>query len=196
MAVKPLQDELDILAKIAEGDQHAFTILFNHYQRDVFVHSKRLTPSEDHALEVVQNIFIKIWVGRERLKTINNFGGYLNRIVRNHVFDVLKQIAHETESHLKFQEVNTEIDDSTGHLLDYKDAVTILNDALSDLAPQQKLTYQLCHQEGMKYEEAALKMNISTETVRAHMKQALRKIRVHFRKHAVFYPMLILALHK
>lgn len=196
MAVKPLRDEKDVLAKIAEGDQHAFTILFNHYQRDVFVHSKRLTPSEDDALEVVQDIFIKIWMARERLKSIENFGGYLNRIVRNQIFDVLRQIAQETESQLKFQKVNTELDDSTGQLLDYKDAVNILNGALSDLAPQQKLVYKLCHQEGMKYEEAALEMNISTETVRAHMKLALKKIRAHFRKHAVLYPMLIMALHK
>lgn len=196
MSVQALKDEKDILAKIAEGDQYAFTALFNHYQKDVFVHSKRLTPSEDHAIEVVQDIFIKIWTGRNRLKTIDNFGAYLNRVVRNHVFDVLKQISKETESQFKFQKASTEFDDSTRQLLDYKDAIQILNEALSDLAPQQKLAYKLCHQEGMKYEEAAKKMNISTETVRAHMKQALSKIRAHFRKHAILYPMLIMAIYK
>jgi RNA polymerase sigma-70 factor (family 1) len=196
MAVPPLQNELDILTKIAEGDQFAFTILFNHYQKDVFVHSRRLTPSEDDALEVVQDIFIKIWIGRERLKTIHNFGAYLNRVVRNHVFDVLKQLSQESESHVKLQSASTEFDDSTRQLLDYQDAIHILNEALTELAPQQKIAYKLCHQEGMKYEEAAKEMNISTETVRVHMKQALNKIRAHFRKHAVLYPMLILALYK
>ncbi|SHE39194.1 RNA polymerase sigma factor [Pedobacter caeni] len=196
MAVPPLQNESDILTKIAEGDQFAFTILFNHYQKDVFVHSRRLTPSEDDALEVVQDIFIKIWIGRERLKTINNFGAYLNRVVRNHVFDVLKQLSQENESHVKLQSASTEFDDSTRQLLDYQDAIHILNEALTELAPQQKIAYKLCHQEGMKYEEAAKEMNISTETVRVHMKQALNKIRAHFRKHAVLYPMLILALYK
>jgi RNA polymerase sigma-70 factor (family 1) len=196
MAVQALKDEKDILAKIAEGDQYAFTILFNHYQKDVFVHSRRLTPSEDDALEVVQDIFIKIWTGRKRLTTIDNFGAYLNRVVRNQVFDVLKQLSQESESHVKLQKATTEIDDSTRQLLDYQDAIHILNEALTELAPQQKMAYKLCHQDGMKYEEAAKEMNISTETVRAHMKQALSKIRAHFRKHAVLYPMLILALHK
>lgn len=196
MAVQALKDEKDILAKIAEGDQYAFTILFNHYQKDVFVHSRRLTPSEDDALEVVQDIFIKIWTGRKRLTTIDNFGAYLNRVVRNQVFDVLKQLSQESESHVKLQKATTEIDDSTRQLLDYQDAIHILNEALTELAPQQKMAYKLCHQDGMKYEEAAKEMNISTETVRVHMKQALSKIRAHFRKHAVLYPMLILALHK
>lgn len=196
MAVQALKNEKDILAKIADGDQYAFTILFNHYQKDVFVHSRRLTPSEDDALEVVQDIFIKIWTGRARLKAIDNFGAYLNRVVRNQVFDVLKQLSKESESHVKLQKATTEIDDSTRQLLDYQDAIHILNEALTELAPQQKMAYKLCHQDGMKYEEAAKEMNISTETVRVHMKQALSKIRAHFRKHAVLYPMLILALHK
>ncbi|MBE9598027.1 RNA polymerase sigma factor [Pedobacter sp. MC2016-24] len=196
MAVQALKDEKELLAKIAEGDQYAFTILFNHYQKDVFVHSKRMTPSEDDALEVVQDIFIKIWTGRKRLNTVDNFGAYLNRVVRNQVFDVLKHISREAESNFKLQKESTEFDDSTRQLLDYKDAVNMLDEALSALAPQQKIAYRLCHQEGMKYEEAAKEMNISTETLRAHMKQALQKIRAHFRKHAVLYPMLILALHK
>lgn len=194
MAVSPLHQESELLAMVADGDQHAFTRLFNHYQKDVFVLSKRLTHSEDQALEVVQDIFIKIWLGREKLRQVDNFGGYLNRVVRNHSFDVLKQLARESASQLSFQQHATEIEDSTIRELDYKDALNLLNEALEGLAPQQKLVYKLCHQEGMKYEEAAQQLNISTETVRAHMKQALKKIREHFRKHSVLYPMLVLAL--
>ncbi len=196
MAVKPLHNEQELLGKIAKGDQHAFTLLFNHYQRDVFVHSKRLTHSESEAVEAVQNIFIKIWVGRSRLAAIDNFGGYLNRTVRNHSFDILKQIARETESNLKLQRSSTEIDNATGQLLDYKEAVRLLNEVLDELAPQQKLVYKLCHQDGFTYEEAAEQMGISIESVRSHMKQALRKIREYFRKYAVLYPLLVLALIK
>lgn len=196
MALKPLINEHDILAKVAEGDQYAFTLLFNHYQRAVFVHGKRITQSESDALEVVQDIFIKIWTGRERLKSIENFGGYLNRIVRNHSFDLLKRIARENETNLKLREELTEIDHATGQLLDYNEAVKLLNSVLEDLAPQQRLVYKLCHQEGKSYGEAALEMNISIETVRVHMKQALKNIREHFRKFSLYYPMLIIALCK
>lgn len=196
MAKNPLDNEQALLAKIADGDQHAFTILFNHYQRDVFVHSKRLTHSENDAFEAVQDIFIKIWVGRERLRSVDNFGAYLNRMVRNYSFDLLKQLARETQANLKLQKSTTELDEATGQLLEYNEAVKLLGEALDELAPQQKLAYKLCHQEGLTYEEAALQMNISTETVRAHMKQSLRKIREHFRKYAVLYPMLVIALYK
>jgi RNA polymerase sigma factor (sigma-70 family) len=196
MAVKPLSNEAEILTKIAEGDQHAFTILFNHYQRDVFVHSKRLTQSEDRAVENVQNIFIKIWVGRDRLNNVANFGGYLNRSVRNHSFDLLKQVARENAMNLDFQKDHSETEDTTSQQVEYKEAINTLNEALSQLAPQQKMAYKLCHQDGMKYDEAALQMNISTETLKIHMKQALRKIRDHFRKNALTYPLLIMALNK
>jgi len=196
VATKSLHNEQELLAKIADGDQNAFTVLFNHYQRDVFVHSKRLVHSEHDALEAVQDIFIKIWVGREKLRSIDNFGGYLNRIVRNYSFDLLKQLAREIETNLSLQKATTEIDYSTGQLLEYNQTIKLLNEVLDELSPQQKLVYKLCHQNGLTYEEAAVQLNISIETVRAHMKQALKKIREHFSKYAVFYPMLVIALCK
>jgi RNA polymerase sigma-70 factor (ECF subfamily) len=53
----------------------------------------------------------------------------------------------------------------------------ILNRALDQLPPQQKLVYSLCHQQGLKYEEVAFQLKISRLTVKTHMQQALRAIR-------------------
>ncbi|MNJ87470.1 ECF RNA polymerase sigma-E factor [compost metagenome] len=191
-----INNEEELLAKIAAGDEHAFAILFNRYQRDVFVHSKRIAQSEEQALDAVQNIFIKVWVNRTTLSEVTNFGGYLNRIVRNYSFDLLKQLAKESDSSFKFQQTKTEIDESTGQLLDYKEAVNILEKALDELPTQQKMAYKLCHQDGLKYEDAAAQMNISTDTLKAHMKHALRKIRQHLNNHGIYYAVLVIAMQK
>lgn len=201
MPLNPLSNERELLAKIAGGDQRAFTVLFNHYHHDLFVFSKKLSKSEEVALEIVQDVFLKIWSVREKLTELDNFGGYLMRVVRNHALNVIRQIARREKPIL-----NSSIDagdfvdtigfDVTQQKLDYNDSLQILNEALDTLAPQQRQVYQLCHIEGLKYEEAAQQMGISIETVRAHMKKALYKIREHFGKNAVLYPMLILALFK
>lgn len=201
MAVKPLENETEILAKIAEGDQRAFTVLFNHYHHHVFIFSLRLTKSEEVALEIVQDVFMKIWSVRARLTEVNNFGGYLTMIIRNHSLNVIRQIARNEKPGLNTPINSDDFVDTTGYdvsqqQLDYNDALEILNDALSNLAPQQRQVYQLCHMDGLKYEEAAQTLNISVETVRGHMKKALQKIRKHFQKHSFLYPMLILALCK
>jgi len=196
MAVKPLPDEHLVLAKIAQGDQHAFTVLFNHYERDVYAVGKKLTWSHDQAIEIVQEIFIKIWDSRESLPEVQNFGGYLNRLVKNHSLNVLKKMSRERRNNQVLHSVSTELDDSTNSQLDYNDAVRLLNEALDALAPQQRKVYMLCHQQGLKYEEAAAELNLSPGTINVHMTQALKKIREHFAKNAVYYPLLVMMLSK
>lgn len=201
MPLKPLSNESELLAKIAGGDQRAFTVLFNHYHHDLFVFSKKLSKSEELALEIVQDVFLKIWSVRDKLTELDNFSRYLNTVIRNHSLNVIKRIAVREKPMLNSSINSDEFVDTTGidftqQKLDYNDCFQILNEALDTLAPQQRKVYELCHIEGLKYEEAAQKMDISIETVRAHMKKALYKIREHFGKNAILYPLLILALFK
>jgi RNA polymerase sigma-70 factor (family 1) len=194
MAVSPLDDESELIRRIAEGDQHAFTLVFKHYQRFVFSFSKKITSSDESAGEVVQDIFLKIWLNRENLLEVRNFGAYLNRLVRNRSLNVVRQQLQDARYAEEFGKTFSESDESTILQLDYNDTNNLLNQAIAELSPQQRMVYQLCHQQGLKYEEAAIQMNITSQTVNAYMKDALRKIRSHFKKHAVVYPMLILAL--
>lgn len=196
MAVTPIQDERRLLTLIASGDQQSFTVLFEHYHKYVYSFSHKITHSKDFAEEIVQDIFLKIWLNREKLEFVENFGAYLNRLVRNQSFNVLRQFSQETKSNLILRSQTTEVDDSTLRQLDYKEAKYILNAAIETLSPQQRMVYILCHQKGMKYEEAAAKMNISPQTVHGYMKDALKKIREHFKKHTVEYSVFIISLFK
>ncbi|MNY10648.1 ECF RNA polymerase sigma factor SigE [compost metagenome] len=60
-----------------------------------------------------------------------------------------------------------------------KDTKELLQSGINLLPPQQKLVYQLCHQEGLKYEEVAEKLNLSPLTVKSHMQHALRFLRAY-----------------
>lgn len=196
MSLKELENETALLAKIADGDQHAFTVLFHHYNRYVYVSGRKLTHSDDLAEEVVQDIFLKIWLAREQLNEIQNFGAYLNRLVRNHSFNVLRQLAQEAKSTSRLINSLSDVDDSTTETLDHREATKILNEALERLSPQQRLAYDLCHVNGLKYKDAAAQMNIAPETVHSHMKEALKKIRNHFKSNGSVYSLLIVTLFK
>lgn len=196
MAVYPLLNEAEILNQIAEGDQYAFTILFNHYQPFVYGYGKKLTRSNEMAVELVQDVFLKIWHARAGLSRVEHFIAYLNRVVRNHAFNQLKELAKRSQISSDLELAGLKTENSTIQQLDYNETLRIVNEAVDLLSPQQKLAYQLCHQQGLKYEEAALKMGISPKTVHVHMKYALSKIRDHLQRNAILYPMIVLALIK
>jgi len=196
MAIKPLHNESRLLAKVARGEQHAFCALFDHYRKYVFSFGRKLTRSDVIAEEIVQDIFLKLWYGRDKLDGIDNFGAYLNILVRNHAFNLLRSMAQQQKTNQEMRLSASNYDNSTQHVLDYRETVRILDEALELLPEQQRLVYTLCHREGLKYEEAALQMNISTATVHYHMKLALSAIRKHFAKNAIAYPIVLLWLLK
>ncbi|MFT4092004.1 MAG: RNA polymerase sigma-70 factor [Niabella sp.] len=196
MSLTSLSGEKELLMKIAAGDKQAFTALFNHYQPFVFGFGKRVTRSEELALDIVQEVFMKLWQSRERMTEVEVFGAYLNRLVRNHSLNVLRQLSRQVQSNSDGLLTKEEPDSTTLEQLDYKEIVNTVAEAVETLSPQQKMAYQLCHQQGLKYEEAAEKMQISPQTVHVHIKYALAKIRAYLKQRSIGYPLLILLLVK
>lgn len=196
MAIRPLHLESVLLTKIAEGDQLAFCTVFDHYRKYVYSFGRKITRSEEMAEEIVQDVFLKVWFGRDRLKNIDSFGAYLNILVRNHSFNLLRQAAQQQKTTQQMRLSLSDQDNGTQQVLDYRETVRMLDEALELLPDQQRMVYTLCHREGLKYEEATLQMNISAATVHYHMKLALSTIREHFMKNAVAFPVLLLYLLK
>ena len=194
--IKTLVDERELLAEIAGGDKRSFEYLFKLHHKSMFSFSKRVTRSEELAKEVVQDIFLRIWLNREKLVEIENLGAYLNTLVRNECFKTLRKLNQEFKSNEVYKTRHSESDYSTEREIDYRETESILNSAIATLSPQQKAVYVLCHQEGLKYEEAASQLGLSAQTVHSYMKDALRKIRSHFKSHAIEYSAFIICLFK
>lgn len=196
MSDKNLLDQTALLAKIAGGDERAFREVFNHYQRYIFTFAQKITRSSSDAEEIVQDIFLKVWFSRDQLLTIDNFGAYLNRLVRNHAFNLLRHEAIVSKAKTQMELNSSDNDLGTQQALDYKETKELLDDVVSRLPEQQRKVYALCHLEGGKYNEVAAKLNISPDTVHYHMKLALATIREHFKRHALLYPGLFLIFLK
>ena len=172
--------ETELLYQVSTGNREAFTELFEHYQTLVYDYSIHLTRSKSQAEEIVQDVFIKVWINREEILKIENFGAYINRSARNQSYTALRKIAAAA---LRLVELNdTTIPDvaNSEHLLLFNESTKMLKDVVNTLPPQRKLVYELCHEKGLKYEEVAMKLNISSGTVHKHMKLALKTIRAHF----------------
>jgi RNA polymerase sigma-70 factor (family 1) len=172
--------EKELLHKVASGDQKAFTELFERYQTLVYDYAIRLTRSKSQAEEIVQDIFIKIWVNRREIESIQNFGGYINRMARNQSYTALRKIAAQALRMVELAQSEIVGSNNSEHRALYNESAKILKTAVDILPPQRKLVYELCHEQGLKYDEVAAKLNISSGTVHKHMKLALKSIRTYF----------------
>jgi RNA polymerase sigma-70 factor (family 1) len=168
-----------VLRQVADGSEKAFTLLFKRYSGKVYSFALRLTRSEELAEEVVQEVFMKVWLNRETLTSVENFRAYLNRINKNHCLNIIRRLAQESRISLEISNQNTEYSHETEEGIVYRDTKELVEQAILTLTPQQQKVYRPCHIDGLKYEEATAELNISPGTVHTHMKLALKAIRQH-----------------
>jgi len=181
-----LQNELELLGLISEGNEHAFRKIFNHYSDRLYTYAFRITDNEELAEEIVMDAFMKIWCNREELAMVNRFDSYLYAIVRNHAFTAIKRRAHESLIINQLSLTKTEYQDCTEDTIVYNEYQHILSNAVNQLPPQQRLVYSLSRDEGLKYDEIADQLNLSKNTVKAHLKKALCTLRIVFSNLMVF----------
>ncbi len=177
--------EPELLRLASEGNEPAFEEIFNRYKDKLYTFIIRINSSPEFTEDIIQETFLKLWKDKESLRSIEHFSSYLYMMSRNQSINSLKRFAKEKMvlSELSIVRSSDYVNDP-GSLLDYREALQELQRSLQKLSPQQKLVYTLSRELGLKHEEIAHRLNISSSTVKNHIVQALRSIRERMRLHA------------
>jgi RNA polymerase sigma-70 factor (ECF subfamily) len=176
----PSHNENELLQLAASGDQSAFAELFLQNRHKLFSFLMRLTQSPEATEDVIQDIFMKLWRSKSSLREIDHFSSYLFKMAQNQCITHFKRMAKETLIISRLASDSRPPQSSTEEQLALKEVQQQLQQAVSKLTPQQKLVFTLSREKGLKYEEIAAELNISSSTVKNHMIDALRIIRQHF----------------
>jgi RNA polymerase sigma factor (sigma-70 family) len=163
-------DEKEILQKVSEGNEQAFSQLFHEHHQHLAAYVYKLTSSHELAEEVVLDVFLKIWTCRGSLIEVTNFRTWLYVISRNYTLNCLRRIVNERlkEKAWVSQQPSFTGEDPVPDNDQYEKAVA----ALHQLAPQQQKVFMLRILKNMKYQEIAKHLNLSRETVKSYIKLA------------------------
>jgi RNA polymerase sigma-70 factor (ECF subfamily) len=197
LPVIPLYDEKELLQQVANGSEAAFTTLFEHYQPNIYSIAYKLTRQAPLAEETVQDVFLKIWVRRESLPQIEFFPAFLFKVAENTIYSTLRKLYREKEQKEAFrlQPAATALNYTEDAVLQ-KQYDQLLDQAIARLPEKQRQTYELVRRQGLRREEAAVLLQVSPETVKSNLDQALRNIRAYCMAHTELslYMLLFLAV--
>jgi len=185
-----LYNEKDLLLQIAAGNEAAFVTIFHHYQDHIFKVAYQFVKSHAQAEELVQDIFIKVWEGREKLPALQSFQNWLFIISRNYFIDHLKRMAMEKNVRLAWTAENPLHENSTDYTLRKREFTKLLQEAVASLPAQQQAVFRLAREEYFTYDQIAKRLSISPNTVRIHMSKALAKIRDFLKEKGVEFILL------
>ncbi len=183
-------EERDLLLRTAQGDERAFRALFDQYKRLLLSFVYRITQDHASAEEIVQDIFVKIWMTREGLTAIQSFKNYLFIVSRNQSLNLVEK---EKRLFLKQQAYQKEMLSKPPEHPESERPYHLIDEAIERLPAQQQRTWLLSRHEGLTYEEIAQKMNLSRETVKYYIRLANDSIKDYIADNNIQLFVLLLA---
>lgn len=172
------EKDADILKDIAAGSSKAFRALYSQWEPTLSSFIYQVTRSKVITAEIVQDVFLKIWMTRESLVEVKDFKAYLFVISKNRAINALKKSLADLErmkkyaSEVPFNEQPVEDDDAQLHF-------SLIDEAIDQLSPRQKEIFLLHRHERYSYREIAEQLGIGKESVKTHLSLAIKSIKNH-----------------
>ncbi len=177
---------------IAQGDETAFTTFFDRHATKMSIYVSRFLGSDLWAEEIVQDVFLKLWNIRETVGDMEYPAGFVYRMAANRAKDYLKHRDQE----LKFQYYLSLYLHSASHNtqdeLDFRQSRQLLQEAIERLPSQRALIFKLRHGQGLSYDEIALQLGLSKNTIRNQLNLAQQNIRTYLLERGDFFGLTLL----
>ena len=164
-----------LLEKLKGGDEQAFNELYNAYREPALRFCNSILKDTEESENIIQEVFIKIWNRKQGINTELNFTSYLFTIIKNRVFDHLKEVKKNDFLKEKFWEKVLEYKAVDNEVKEERFAK--IKEAVEGLSEKRKRIIKLNYEEGKSYEEIANQLNISKNTVKNQLVKAKQVIR-------------------
>ena len=168
-----MQDK-ELYAKIKEGDETAFNKSFDSYYNQLCYFADKLLADFDLSKSIVQQVFVDLWLKREKLNVHYSLKSYLYNSVRNAAINSLRHKKVESKYLSNHEQNDYPV---FRDLMEEAELNDRINQAINELPERCRQVFTLCRFEGMKYAEIADELNISIKTVEMQMGIALKKLR-------------------
>ncbi|WP_346237595.1 RNA polymerase sigma-70 factor [Niabella insulamsoli] len=175
--------------QIACGNEQAFRSLFNAYAPRLTAFAFSITRNREASIDVVDEVFVKIWRRRDRIQQIENITTYLYTATKNTALNLLSRKAREvTVDSFDFIDVALRDDYAPDQQLITAEILSRIKKAVDALPPKCKLVFKLVREDGLKYKEVAEILEISEKTVDAQLVIAVKRIGDAVGKYFDYFP--------
>lgn len=167
-----MEKDFLFVEKLKKGDYDAYTLLMNDYYKNLCGYANLFTKDPSKSEDIVQNVFVKLWVYRKKIDSNIPIKRYLHKSVYNEFIDQYrknKSVVRLEEKHLKA--INTIIDNNS---FDIEKLMTRVNDEIEKLPEKCKKVFILNKKEGLTHDEIAEYLQISKKTVEGHITRAFK----------------------
>lgn len=180
--MQPSLQDKQLIDQIKTGNSAAFEELFNRYWEPLFAAAMHRLQSRDLSQDVLQELFVDLWVKRASIQIQSNVKGYLFTALKHRVINKIKSEAVRDRYEkmiLEFYEVN---ELATDRQFSEKALLEELKKQTEKLPERRREIFEMSRFDQLSHKEIGDKLNISPKTVENHINHALKSIRPRLEK--------------
>jgi RNA polymerase sigma-70 factor, ECF subfamily len=154
-----------------------------HYHEKLCRVAYRVVRDADKSKDIVQDVFVKLWIKRESLQIHSSLEAYLKRAVVNSSINALQEV--KTASLGFNDDVDQWASPGPAEESEYIELADRADAAINNLPQRTAAVFRLIRFEGMSYREVAQALEISEKAVEKEMMKALRLLRAALKDYLV-----------
>ena len=172
-----LEDQTWIKA-LKQSDKKAFDAIYYRCHKKLFAFSLKFLKDRDETEDLIQKVVTILWERRQHLDENKSVEGYLFRIVRNEIYDILKLRA--IRGHYSDYVVNSQEADL--YELEKKKMIEHVFQLIDHLPERRAQIFRMSKEDGLTYRQIAEILHISENTVDTQIRHSLDYLRKEMHK--------------
>ena len=172
-----MDDQQKLRKGLREGSKEVFEEIYRQYYSPLCFYCMRYVGDIEEAKEIIQGLFLKIWIMRNELNINTNVKSYLYRAVQNSALNHLQQQKAKQKYIIDKAHFPKQMSENGQLNLEEEELKKLIKSAVLKLPDKRRKIFELSRYENMKYIQIAEHLKISVKTVEAQMSKSLKYLR-------------------
>lgn len=185
-----------LMKQAAKGSESAFSDLVRHFEKTVYNISMQAVKNREDALDVSQEVFVKLWRTADSYRGECSVASWVIRIARNTAFDLLRKRSSRQSDSLTVEGEDGDTserdipvsggEDDPVSSYERKERISAVREAISSLGGEHRDIILLRDMEGLSYTEIARLLGIEEGTVKSRLHRARSSLKEILLKRNIF----------
>lgn len=185
--------ESQYIKDLKNGSRKAFNALYEIYSSRLYGYCYQWTKSHEDAEEIVQDVFVKLWIHRDSIENEETILYFVFKIAKNQLINMYRSNVNSAiyEEYLQYSNTSSLSIDDTAYAVEYDDFCKLLNKIKETLPETQQKVYEYSKLRHFSNQEIADALGLSEQTVKNQLSLALKVFRENLSRYNLILPIVI-----